>query len=393
MNLLELRTQLTNMVGDYALVGQDTTDPTNIVPDYSTDGAAQTGTLNRLLNDAVRTVVDKLPSLFDQESYLCRLALNEYRLLVPNLRKFDRAELWQTGQCRGELEKSTFRTLRQDYGENWEDQDTGEPAFIARGQLRSRQPNLMPPNYYDDIDDTGDNIPAGYLSDGTVALSDGSGFTFPAATLSGFTYYFSSATSGFGESNLTGPLSLSFRVQYTGPRFSTLLRLYYKGAATDSYTDLATITEPGLYTFPIDASGVAAIAISPGTNGSDQLAPITVDRLELRQTGTDSLGVSPHATHFVTMPPADGSYEVRVYGWYYPDLLLEMFDSNEVTETLYRLVLLLGATQWATDRGHEGLTNHWGTQANRELLERLRDIGNQQLADLEDSEGRIDWID
>jgi hypothetical protein len=393
MNLSELRRGLTRMIGDYALVGQDTTDPTNIVPDYDTDGAAHEGELNELLNNAVRTVVDKLPALFDQESFLCRLAEGEFRIQVPSLRKLDRAELFQDGESRGELSKTTMRALRQDYPEQWEDTDTGEPAWIAPGQIRTRQPNLLRNLFFDiaDLGDAADSIPC-YTSNNTTILPDNSGVIFPkeeTATLTGFLVDVSS----FPESNLTGPFSLSFRVQYTGPRFDTLLRVRYTKAASDGTVALATITEPGDYTFTIDTDGVAAITFLPGTNNADLPAELTLDRIQLQQTGTDSQAVSPHTDHFITMPPADGAYEVRVWGWYYPDPLVNLYDRNEVTDKFHKLVRLLAATEWATDKGHEGLTNHWGSQANRELMERLRDIGAQQLAAIENSDGNLDWID
>ena len=390
MTLSELRRSLTRMIGDYALVGQDTSDPSNIVPDYDTDGAAHEGELDELLNNAVRSVVDKLPALFDKESYLCRLAEGEFRLQVPNLRKLDRAEVWQSGQSRGELCKTSMRTLRQDYPDQWEDTDTGQPQWIAPGQLRTRQPELAPVNYVEDVDDL--VVPGGFASDGATVSTDGSTITFPETTLSGFTYYLT-ATSNFPASNLTGPFSISFRVRYNGPRTGTILRVYGKGVYTDSFTFLATITEPGDYTISYEDDGLAALQFLPGTTSSDQPADVLLDRLSIRQTGTDSEAVSPHVDHFVTMPPADGDYEIRVWGWFYPDPLVNLYDRNEVTDKFYKLVRLLAATEWATDKGHEGLTNHWGTQANRELMERLRDIGAQQMAEIENSDGQLDWVD
>lgn len=393
MNHLELRTQLTQMVGDYALVGQDTSVPSAIVPDYAVDGGAQIGTLSRLVNDAIRTTVDKLPSLFDEESYLCRLSEGEYRLQVPAYRKFNRAELFVAGQSRGELCKSSMRELRQDYSEDWATHDSGEPEFIAPGQLRSRQPNLAPANYLN-VDDIADlEIPGGLVGGDGLITDDGQGIVFPPLTLTAFIYYLV-ATSAWPASRYTGPLSLSFRVSHEGPAsVENFVTVNYKGVYTDTYTELAVITEPGEYAFPINADGVSVFSFIPSTDGESQLATITIDRIELRQTGTDSFFTSPHSDYFVTMPPANGDYEIRVWAWFYPDPLVGMYDRNEVTDKFYRLVLLLAATQWATDKGHEGLTNHWGTQANRELMERLRDIGARQLAEIEDQDGRIDWVD
>lgn len=390
MQLLELRTQLTNMVGDYALVGQNTTDPLNVVPDYTTDGPAQTGTLNRLLNDAIRTVVDKLPSLFDQDSYTCRLSAGDFRIQTPQVRKLDRAEVYSALQGRGELCKTTMRTLRQVYAEDWTTVTTGEPEWIAPGQLRLRNPNLLRAVFTDNPSEHPDIIPGGLINGGAAVTADGGGVTFEAGVTGGLLYRLNEGTAA---SNLQAPFTLSFRVQYVGPAVDSILRVHCKAAAADTYELLATINAPGDYSFPITTEGLGYIEMLPGTNGSDHPADVTVDRVELRQMGVDGKGASQHHSYFITMPPADGDYEVRLFAWFYPDPLLNLYDSNEVTEKFHRLVLLLAATQWATDKGHEALTNHWGMQANRELLERLRDVGAMQLAELEDAQGRIDWVD
>lgn len=390
MNLGQLRQSLTRMIGDYALVGQDTTDPSNVVPDYDTDGAAHEGELNELINNAVRTVVDKLPALFDQESYLCRLTTGDYRIQVPNLRKLDRAEVWQTDQYRYELLKTSMRTLRQEYPSDWDTMDGGEPEYIAPGQLLSRQRNLTPANFEEVLGDV--TIPGGYCAGSCSPLADGSGVTFAAGVFSSLVYYLVS-TGTHAASSFTGPFTLSFRMRVSGSPEVVDLHIKYRDTSNGTWVELGPISEPGDYSFNIPIDGVGQLFFQPGSDGTDQTAIITLDRLELRQTGTDSTFTSSHLDHFILMPPADGSYDIRVWGWFYPDPLVNLFDRNEVTDKFHKLVRLLAATEWATDRGHEGLTNHWGTQANRELMERLRDIGARQLAEIENADGQLDWQD
>lgn len=381
MNYGELRASVVQETGDYSLVGTQVVGDETL-PDYSVDGAYMTGALERYINEAVKTLTNRLNWHTSDRTVKLDVFKGQYLIPVPNLRTLDkRGVVWVDGDKTGVIKKPLDWMERHYFSDDvidFSDVEVGTPSRMTRvllNRIDEEGDEAIVDGGLNDATNWGNNAA---VSGGVATFADANYVLFPTVALdlpAGVHRFRADTTVISGTPKVWihffGPPTIP--IVGTSPTESDAIAVTNDGIEAD-----VTLYEDGpqtLVIFVVQTSGDSF------TMDNISLVPITEYEI-----ATDGSG---DTTGILLLPPADNSYTLKIRGRFYPQYLTSTLDSNWVTDNLSGVVISYASEEWAKGKGDSILAAFHRANAERKLQETYKDKVDDELKSYENEDGII----